>query len=57
LHYPFFKVIVDILLAFLRDLALIAAYAKPGINDRGVERGFSSSIKGMARRTLNVHLS
>jgi len=40
-----------------RDLALIAAYAKPGIDNGRVGKGFSSPMKGMARRTLNVHLS
>jgi len=40
-----------------RDLALIAAHAKPRIDDRGVGKGFSSPMKGMARRTLNVHFS
>ena len=38
------------------DLALIAAHAKKGIiNGRGSE-GFSFPMKGMAKRTLNIHL-
>ena len=40
-----------------RDLALIAAHAKPRIDDRRVGKGFSSPMKSMAKRTLNVHLS
>ena len=39
------------------DLALITAYAKLGIYVREVRKGLSSPIKGMAKRTFNVHLS
>jgi hypothetical protein len=40
-----------------RDFALIATHAKLGINDRGDRKGFCPPMKGMARGTLNVHLS
>jgi hypothetical protein len=40
-----------------RDFALIATHAKLGINVRGDRKGFSSPMKGMAKGTLNVHLS
>ena len=35
-----------------RDLALITAHAKLGIYVKGVRKGLSSSMKGMARRTI-----
>ena len=38
------------------NLALIATHAKSGVVDCRVGKGFSSPMKGMARRTLNVHL-
>jgi hypothetical protein len=40
-----------------RDFALIATHAKLKIVDSGVSKGFSPPMKGMAKRTLNVHLS
>jgi len=39
-----------------RDFALIATHAKLGINVRGMRKGFSPPMKGMARGALNVHL-
>jgi hypothetical protein len=37
------------------NLALIATHAKHGIIVRKVRKGFSSPMKGMARRAFNVH--
>ncbi len=39
------------------DLALIATHAKLGIDIRRVRKGLSCPMKGMARRTLNIHLT
>jgi hypothetical protein len=36
---------------------LIATHAKLGIDVRRVRKGLSSPMKGMARRTLNIHLA
>ena len=38
------------------DLALITAHAKLGVDDGGAGKGLSLPMKGMAKRTLNVHL-
>jgi hypothetical protein len=37
------------------DFALITTHAKLGIVDSGVGKGFGTPVKGMARRTFNVH--
>ena len=39
------------------DFALIATHAKLGIVDCRGSKGFGSLMKGMARWTLNIHLS
>ncbi len=39
------------------DLALITTHPKLGINIRGLRKGLSFPMKGMARMTLNVHLT
>jgi hypothetical protein len=38
------------------DLALITAHAKLGIDNGGAGKGFDLPMKGMAKRTLNIHL-
>jgi hypothetical protein len=40
-----------------RDFALITAHAKKRIVDCRGSKGFGSPMKGMARRTLDIHLS
>jgi hypothetical protein len=40
-----------------RDFALIATHAKLEIVDSGVTESFSSPMKGIAKRTFNIHLS
>jgi len=40
-----------------RDFALITTHAKLQIVESGVRKGFSSPMKGMAKRTFNVHIS
>ena len=40
-----------------RDLALIAAHAKLGIDVGGGREGLNPPMKGMARRALDVHLA
>jgi hypothetical protein len=39
------------------DFALITTHAKLGIVDSGVGKGFSTPVKGMARRAFNDHPS
>jgi hypothetical protein len=54
------KVLVKLMWNFLkirkRDFALIATHVKLKIVDSGVSKGFSSLMKSMAKKTLNVHL-
>jgi len=51
------KLIWNFLKSGKGDLALIATHAKLGIDIRRVRKGLSCPMKGMARRTLNVHLT
>ena len=39
------------------NLALITAHAKLVSDRRGGSKAFSTSMKGMAKRTLNIHFS
>jgi hypothetical protein len=51
------EVMWNVLKGRKRDFALVTTHAKLGINDRGVGKFLIYPMKGMAERTLNIHLS
>jgi hypothetical protein len=51
------EVMWNVLKGRKRDFALVTTHAKLRINDRGVGKFLIYPMKGMAERTLNIHLS